>query len=55
MLKFIPHSVFEVPRSIPHWGTPMGYPSFSSDPKIYLKQVLKNFDNPSKSDIKIPT
>ena len=44
MLKFIPHAVFEVPHSIPHWGTPMGYPSFSSDPFI-LSILLKEFMN----------
>ena len=27
MLKFIPHAVFEVPHSIPHWGTPAFHPT----------------------------
>ena len=34
-LKIILYLVFQiirVPHSIPHWGTPMRYPSFSSDP-----------------------
>ena len=36
MLKFIPHAVFEVPHSIPHWG--MGYLCFSSDPHLTYRQ-----------------
>ena len=36
-LKIILYLVFQiirVPHSISHWGTPMGYPSFSSDPHV---------------------
>ena len=36
MLKFIPNAVFKVP----HQDTPLGYPSFSSDPLSPLESFL---------------
>ena len=30
MLKFIPHAVFEVPHSIPYWGTPAFHPTLNN-------------------------
>ena len=37
MLKFIPHVVFEVPHSIPQWGTPAFHPTLNNNMIKYEK------------------
>ena len=40
MLKFILHAVFEVPHSIPHWGTPAFHPTLTTlQTEVYHKNI----------------